>query len=201
MGKTWSRLTLALLLGLAPTLPVHAQEASPAAGEIVRAALERTRQQVTYDGSYRAIGYPGGDVPANVGVCTDLVIRSYRKAGIDLQVRIHEDMARDFGAYPKRWGLHRPDRNIDHRRVPNLRRFLERSGAALPISALGAAYKPGDLVTWRLPGNLPHIGIVTEHLSPDGSRPLIVHNIGRGPDLEDMLFAYEITGHYRYPTP
>ena len=164
---------------------------------IVAAAIEQTRRPVVYDGSYRVIPYPGGDVPAGIGVCTDVVIRAFRAAGIDFQQRVHEDMRGAFAAYPKLWGLSRPDRNIDHRRVPNLQAYLTRRGASLPVARDPARYRPGDLVTWMLPGNLPHIGIVSSTRSSSG-RPLIVHNIGRGPQLEDVLFAYPITGHYRY---
>lgn len=166
---------------------------------LVAAAIERTRHRIVYDGSYRALGYPGGDVPGDIGVCTDLVIRAYRSGlGIDLQKVVHEDMSRAFGAYPQIWGLDRPERNIDHRRVPNLETFFTRHGRSLAVSDDPDAYRPGDLVTWRLPGNLPHIGIVTDRRSADGRRPLIAHNIGRGPQLEDMLFAYPISGHFRY---
>ena len=168
------------------------------ADQLVAAALERTRHKVAYDPAYRTIAYPMGDVPASTGVCTDEVIRAYRALGMDLQRLVHEDMRADFSAYPRNWGLERPDRNIDHRRVPNLRVFFTRHGKSLPVTAHGGDYAPGDLVTWNLPGNLPHIGIVTDRRSADGTRPLIVHNIGAGPTLEDMLFDYEITGHYRY---
>jgi len=166
--------------------------------KLTAAAVAQTGERVTYDGSYRRIPYPGGDVPAHVGVCTDLVIRAYRAAGVDLQLRVHEDMAGAFAAYPKLWGLARPDSNIDHRRVPNLQTYFARRGATLPISAKPDAYHAGDLVTWLLPGNLPHIGVVLERRSADGARPLVAHNIGRGPEVEDMLFAFRITGHYRY---
>ncbi len=165
----------------------------------VEAALERTRHHVVYDGSYRAIDYPLGDVPADRGVCTDVVVRAYRAVGVDLQVLVHEDMRRDFKAYPAIWGLSRPDAHIDHRRVPNLQRFFERHGRSLPVTKAAESYRAGDLVTWMLPGNLPHIGVVSDRRAPGTQRPLIVHNIGRGPVLEDMLFTYEITGHYRYP--
>lgn len=167
--------------------------------ELVEAAIERTTRQVTYDGSYRSIEYPGGDVPDHIGVCTDVIIRSYRGVGIDLQKEVHEDMRAHFQAYPKIWGLSRPDRNIDHRRVPNLQVFFERHGEVLPVSENPAAYQPGDIVTWMLPGNLPHIGIVTDQKKAGSDEPMIVHNIGRGTQLEAMLFAYPITGHYRYP--
>jgi uncharacterized protein len=165
---------------------------------LIAAAVAQTQARVTYDGAYRRIPYPGGDVPATIGVCTDVVIRAYRRVGIDLQVKVHEDMKRAFAAYPRLWGMTRPDPNIDHRRVPNLQTFFRRAGAAVPVSRDATAYRPGDLVTWMLPGNLPHIGIVSDKKSAAG-RPLMIHNIGRGPEIEDMLFAYSITGHYRYP--
>ncbi len=167
---------------------------------LVNAAKEQTRHNVRYDGAYFTIPYPNGDVPANIGVCTDVAIRAYRKIGIDLQKEVHEDMAAHFDQYPSKrlWGLSRPDRNIDHRRVPNLQKFFERFGKSLTVTANASNYLPGDLVTWNLPGNLPHIGIVSDERSRDGARPLIVHNIGAGPKIDDMLFDYKITGHYRY---
>jgi uncharacterized protein YijF (DUF1287 family) len=171
------------------------------ADALVVAAHERTKHFVIYKPSYVRLDYPMGDVPANTGVCTDVVIRAYRAAlGIDLQVKVHEDMSAQFEAYPSEriWGLQRPDKNIDHRRVPNLRAFFERHGQSLPISQQGSDYQAGDIVTWRLSKGQPHIGIVTERVSADGKRPLIVHNIGLGPKLDDMLFDYEITGRYRY---
>ena len=168
--------------------------------DIVLAAIDQTHHNVRYDGSYFSIAYPNGDVPANVGVCSDVVIRSYRKLGVDLQVLVHEDMVKNFRGYPskKLWRLSSTDRNIDHRRVPNLQVFFSRHGKALPVTDQGQDYAPGDIVTWMLPGNLPHIGIVTDKTSLGTGRPLIVHNIGAGPKLEDMIFAYKITGHYRY---
>lgn len=168
--------------------------------ELVSAVIARTKQNVSYDGSYVSIAYPNGDVPSNTGVCTDVIIRSYRTLGTDLQVLVHEDMARNFAAYPsqKIWGLTRTDKNIDHRRVPNLQAFFSRHGKVLPISTKAQDYAPGDIVTWLLPGNLPHIGIVTDKHSEAAGNPLIVHNIGAGPSLDDMLFLYKITGHYRY---
>lgn len=167
--------------------------------KLAHAAIERTQHQVAYDGSYHRIKYPGGDVPAGIGVCSDVVVRSYRAVGIDLQRVVHEDMQENFHLYPQKWGLKRPDSNIDHRRVPNLQVFFARHGKALPVSEDPAAYKAGDIVTWNLTagGDLPHIGIVTDQKSATGT-PLMVHNIGRGPQLEDMLFDYQITGHYRY---
>ena len=168
---------------------------------LVKAALERTKHRVTYDGSYRKIAYPGGDVPDNIGVCTDAIIRPYRKLGIDLQKEVHEDMKRNFSLYPKSWGLNRTDTNIDHRRVPNLQVFFQRHGVKLPVSRSPEQYLPGDLVTWTVARSLPHIGIVSDSKTLLGKRPLIIHNIGRGPVLEDMLFEYPITGHYRYYGP
>lgn len=186
-----------------PTLIVVLQAMTAYAGSsevLVAAALERIHHQVEYDGSYRSIRYPGGDVPAAIGVCTDVVIRAYRKVGIDLQVLVHLDMKNNFSHYPSKriWGLSRPDTNIDHRRVPNLQVFFSRHGETAEITDHPKDYLPGDLVTWMLPGNLPHIGIVTDRYHPTTGRPMIVHNIGRGPRLEDMLFDYPITGHYRY---
>ena len=165
---------------------------------LIKAARARTQQPEIYDGAYRVIRYPMGDVPGDRGVCTDLVIRAYRAAGIDLQVLVHEDMRRHFREYPRIWGLQGPDRNIDHRRVPNLEKFFARSGASLPVTRVARDYAPGDLVTWRLPGNLPHIGIVSDRRVADGSRPRILHNIGAGPVEDDILFTYPIAGHYRF---
>lgn len=169
--------------------------------KLIQAAMERTKHTVRYDGSYRKIRYPNGDVPDDVGVCTDLVIRAYRKLGIDLQKDIHEDMKAHFDMYPKLWGLSKPDPNIDHRRVPNLQTLFRRKGILLPITKDPNDYVAGDIVSWMLPGNLPHIGIVIDSHSGDGSKPLIIHNIGSGPAIEDILFDYQITGHYRYYGP
>ncbi|WP_143821008.1 DUF1287 domain-containing protein [Motiliproteus sp. MSK22-1] len=168
--------------------------------DLVTAAIERTNHQVRYDGAYVSIKYPGGDVPENTGVCTDVVIRSYRAIGTDLQKLVHEDMSSNFAAYPSKriWGLSSTDRNIDHRRVPNLQTFFTRQGQKLPVTSNNSDYAAGDLVTWMLPGNLPHIGIVTDRINSVTGNPLISHNIGRGPELSDMLFDYQITGHYRY---
>ena len=186
---------LSLLLGAQAEAP---QRAAELLDRVVAAAVSQTTAKVEYDGSYRRIGYPGGDVPSSIGVCTDVVVRAYRAVQIDLQQRVHEDMRAAFQAYPKLWRLARPDSNIDHRRVPNLQVFFQRRGAELPATKNPQDYTPGDLVTWMLPGNLPHIGIVTSQRTADGQRPIIVHNIGNGPDLEDMLLRYPITGHFRY---
>jgi uncharacterized protein YijF (DUF1287 family) len=177
----------------------HTTQLDNFTAHFVDAALERTQHHVRYDGRYMVIAYPNGDVPEEIGVCSDEVIRVYRKLGVDLQKDLHEDMVRNFTIYPKKWGLKRPDTNIDHRRVPNLQTLFTRKGQVLTTSQTDAhIYKAGDLVTWMLPGNLPHIGMVTDQRSEDSIRPLIVHNIGSGPKLEDMLFNYPITGHYRY---
>jgi uncharacterized protein len=158
---------------------------------------------VRYDPAYVRIPYPGGDVPEGTGVCTDEVIRSYRAVGIDLQKEVHEDMQKNFSAYPqqRRWSLSQLDANIDHRRVPNLMVFFSRKGEVLPISDRAEDYSPADLVTWNLGGGVPHIGIVVDEKSAEGGRHLIVHNIGQGPRREDVLFAWKITGHYRYYGP
>ncbi|MFZ0449537.1 MAG: DUF1287 domain-containing protein [Desulfatiglandaceae bacterium] len=168
------------------------------AAHLADAAVERLSHDVTYDGSYRKIDYPNGDVPDHIGVCSDLVVRAYRVVGIDLQQAVHEDMEANFSTYPKIWGHRAPDANIDHRRVGNLQVFFERNGILLAESRNPEDYMPGDLVTWILPGNLPHIGIVVDHRSFDGRRRLVAHNIGAGPEMEDVLFKYPITGHYRY---
>jgi len=169
---------------------------------LVTAARGRLKSMVVYDGRYMRLDYPGGDVPATMGVCTDVVIRSLRKAyDLDLQKLVHEDMRANFSQYPTNWGLTRTDKNIDHRRVPNLETYFTRAGQAMPITRTPTDYKPGDIVSWRLDSNrgsggLPHIGIVSDRLSRKGT-PLIIHNIGRGPEESDMLFDHRITGHFR----
>lgn len=171
------------------------------ANKLSNAALGRLKSRVRYDGKYVKIGYPWGDVPSNIGVCTDVVIRSYRKLGIDLQKEVHEDMSVAFNAYPnyRKWGLSKPDTNIDHRRVYNLRKFFARKGAALPVTRRASDYRPGDLVTWMVGPDLPHIGVVVNKRSKaDPNRFMIVHNIAYGPQIEDVLFRFPITGHYRY---
>ena len=162
-------------------------------------ALTLTEQKVQYDPSYFKMAYPNGDVPADKGVCTDVIIRAYRKMGIDLQKEVHEDMKANFNKYPKKWGLTKPDTNIDHRRVPNLMTFFERHGTVKTISRNANDYLPGDIVCWDLNGRgLTHIGIVVNKKSADGKRYMIVHNIGGGQVLEDCLFSFKIIGHYRY---
>lgn len=151
---------------------------------------------IEYDGSYESLAYPGGDVPIERGVCTDVVIRALRHLQFDLQKEVHEDMKRNFSSYPKRWGLKRPDKNIDHRRVPNLQTFFRRKSWSLPVTKNPADYKAGDLVTCIVGGNLPHIMIVSDRKSEDGT-PLIIHNIGGGTEEEDCLFMFPLDGHYR----
>ena len=162
------------------------------------AAILLTKDKVSYDPAYFKMEYPNGDVPKNKGVCTDVVIRAYRKIGVDLQKNVHEDMTKNFSKYPKIWGLKKTDSNIDHRRVPNLQVYFSRFGKSLPVSEKASDYKTGDLVTWMINGKLPHIGIVTNRKSVDGKRNLIVHNVGNGQVLEDCLFSYRITGHYTF---
>ncbi len=164
-------------------------------------ALQLTKQKVTYDPSYFSIDYPNGDVPSDKGVCTDVVIRAYRKLGIDLQKEVHQDMKAHFNLYPKMWGLKTTDKNIDHRRVPNLMTYFKRQGAEKPITKNSNDYKPGDVVCWNLGGAITHIGIVVNKKSSDGKRYLIVHNIGGGQVLEDCLFNFKIIGHYRFSIP
>ncbi|MDP2207125.1 MAG: DUF1287 domain-containing protein [Alphaproteobacteria bacterium] len=180
-------------------LPVYAETFD--AARLVSAAEQQVGVTVHYDGAYRRMPYPNGDVPPETGVCSDVVIRAYRALGIDLQQRVHEDMKAHFVLYPKTWGLTKPDTNIDHRRVPNLQVFFKRRGQSLPVSNRAADYLPGDMVTWNLAAPakmIPHIGIVSASRSADGARLLIVHNIGSGTKVEDILFEYKITGHYRY---
>lgn len=165
---------------------------------LVKAALELTKDKVTYDPSYFSIDYPNGDVPSNKGVCTDVVIRAYRKIGVDLQKNVHLDMKANFNKYPKLWGLKTTDRNIDHRRVPNLMTYFKRKGEEKLISTKAKDYVAGDIVCWNLGGAITHIGIVVDKKSKDGKRNLIVHNIGGGQVLQDCLFSFKIIGHYRY---
>ncbi len=205
--KTSLSIATVLIIGLLAAPFTEAVFAQPArtgstATALVDAAMARTRVAVSYDGAYRAIDYPGGDVPDHLGVCTDVVIRSYRAIGFDLQRAVHEDMSASFDSYPSAriWGLTGPDPNIDHRRVPNLQAFFQRAGASLAVTDRPEDYQAGDLVTWMLPGNLPHIGIVSDRPA-EGEGPVvrqIVHNIGAGPVVSDILFKYPITGHYRF---
>ena len=167
------------------------------------AAVERTNHIVRYDPAYVRLPYPGGDVPGDTGVCTDEIIRAYRTLGIDLQKEVHEDMVQNFALYPhqRRWQQSSPDTNIDHRRVPNLMVFFSRKGKSLAITNRSEDYSPGDLVTWDLGGGVPHIGIVVDRKSAETGRYMVVHNIGQGPKMEDVLFSWKITGHYEYFGP
>jgi len=174
--------------------------ASTFSKDIVSSVIERTTHNIIYNGSYIALDYPNGDVPKHTGVCTDVIIRAYRAIGTDLQKLVHEDMSLNFSAYPSKrlWGLRSTDKNIDHRRVPNLQTFFKRHGITLEISKDKADYAAGDIVTWLLPNNAPHIGMVIDQNNIETGNPLIVHNIGRGPKIEDMIFNHKITGHYRF---
>lgn len=168
--------------------------------KLSQAAIAIIDPSIDYDPAYFAIEYPNGDIPKNKGVCTDVIIRAYRKLNIDLQKEVHEDMLENFELYPnlKKWGMTKTDTNIDHRRVPNLEIFFERKGIKLPITQNPSDYKTGEIVTWIINDKLPHIGIVTNKKTKDGKRNLIVHNVGNGQVLEDCLFEYKIVGHFKY---
>lgn len=187
-----------LLLALC-LLPFQVQaEGTDTGTKIVTAARKQVGVTLTYDPAYVTLEYPGGDVPRDRGVCTDVVIRALRDGLTqDLQKLLHEDMRGNFSAYPKNWGLSKPDKNIDHRRVPNLQAFFKRSGYAVPVTKEAADFKPGDLVTCTVPPNLPHVMIVSDKKTEAGV-PLVIHNIGRGAQEEDVLFTYPHTGHYRW---
>ena len=185
--------SLVLLLAVLASPVLAGSEPS----RLTAAARDQVGVTVTYDPGYAQLAFPGGDIPRERGVCTDVVIRALRDGwGIDLQLVVNRDMKADFAAYPALWGLTTTDRNIDHRRVPNLATLFARVGAEVPLEEGPTPYLPGDIVTWTLPGNLDHIGIVSDRRAADGT-PLILHNIGRGAQEEDILFAYPMTGHYR----
>jgi uncharacterized protein YijF (DUF1287 family) len=185
------QLAVALVLLAGPAL------AGSEPSRLTEAARDQVGVTVTYDPSYTRLEFPGGDLPRDRGVCTDVVIRALRDGwGVDLQLAVNRDMSAAFDAYPAFWGLTAPDRNIDHRRVANLQTLLARIGAEVPLLEGPVPYLPGDIITWTLPGNLAHMGIVSDRLGPDGT-PLILHNIGDGAQEEDILFAYPMTGHYR----
>jgi uncharacterized protein YijF (DUF1287 family) len=186
----------AICLLLMSLSPCRAEEPPSELQRIIQSAYAQVGVTLRYDPSYVSIPFPGGDVPIDRGVCTDVIVRAYRRIGVDLQVLVNQDMRKAFTAYPRKWGLSRPDPNIDHRRVDNLAVFFGRHGQSLPISKEASDYRPGDIVTLRLPDGRPHIGLVSDR-STDG-RPLLVHNIGAGAQVEDMLFTFTITGHYRY---
>lgn len=182
-----------------PRNAVATEIQSPEIRRLINSGIEQTRTTRGYTQDYFVIPYPNGDVPAETGACTDVIIRSFRKAGIDLQKEVHEDIAANFAVYPKKWGLRAPDRNIDHRRVPNLQTFFKRSGKSLVPSLSSESYRPGDVVSWDINGKgMTHIGLVSNLRSEDTGRFLIIHNIGGGVNAEDRLFAWKITGHFRY---
>ena len=183
---------------LCSAFAMQAQTTETFADRLSAAALLLTKDNVRYDPAYYSIPYPNGDVPAGRGVCTDVVIRAYRKLNIDLQKEVHEDMKANFDKYPKKWGMKKTDTNIDHRRVPNLMTFFSRKGTTKKITQDAVDYVPGDIVTWVLPNNMTHIGLVVNKKSNDGKRYMIVHNIGSGQVVEDCLFHFTITGHYVY---
>lgn len=186
-----------LLFALAMLLSAQAAWALQA-DALVTAAREQVGVTLSYDPAYRRLSYPNGDVPLNTGVCTDVIIRALRQQGLDLQQAVHQDMRANFRLYPKNWGLSRPDSNIDHRRVPNLMTWFKRQGWALPLGQDAERYRPGDIVTWDLGGGLTHVGIISDRQAGSGV-PLVLHNIGRGTQEEDILFSFKITGHYRIP--
>ncbi|MEI9983024.1 MAG: DUF1287 domain-containing protein [Aliidongia sp.] len=188
------RAVLVTLLFWPALAQAYSSEALPK--RLVEGGYAQIGVTLSYDPSYRRIPFPGGDVPIASGVCSDVVIRAYRRLGIDLQALVNQDMRHDFAAYPRIWHMAHPDANIDHRRVPNLATFFRRHGQSLPVTDSPRDYQPGDIVTWQLPGRLAHIGLVADRMQ-DG-RPLVIHNIGAGTRLEDVLFVFTITGHYRY---
>jgi uncharacterized protein YijF (DUF1287 family) len=169
----------------------------PQIKKLVDSAIEQTRQTFEYDPSYTKLDYPNGDVPVERGVCADVIVRAFRNAGMDLQKEVHEDMSRNFSAYPARWGARRPDKNIDHRRVANLMTLFERRSRSVPITRQTSDYVPGDVVAWELDNRLLHIGLVTDAVAADTRNYLVVHNIGAGARLEDVLMDWKIIGHYR----
>jgi uncharacterized protein len=180
-----------------PVLKALPQNSSPQLKQLIDGAVAQAGVTTGYDPSYVSIQYPGGDVPINTGVCSDVLVRAFRKTGIDLQKEVHEDMARAWDEYPKRWGLSSPDSNIDHRRVLNLMTYFKRQGKSIPITAEPDDYLPGDVVAWDLGGGVYHIGLVTNMLSETQRECLIVHNIGGGTRVEDVLLNWTIKGHYR----
>ncbi len=177
--------------------PLPLPKAPPKARALAEAAMGQVGVTLAYDPAYEKLAYPGGDVPAQRGVCTDVVVRAFRTQGLDLQRALHEDMAKHFEVYPKRWGLKKPDANIDHRRVQNLETWLTRQGKKLPLTTRGEDYWPGDLVTMDVDGRA-HIALISTTLAPGGERYAIVHNIGAGTQVEDRLFEFPLTGHYRF---
>lgn len=193
----------AAIFGAAQTRPASGNPRRDFLDMLVAAAIERTNHSVKYVSAYVHLDYPGGDVPADTGVCSDEIIRAYRAVGVDLQKEVHEDMVKNWARYPpkSKWRQAHPDPSIDHRRVPNLMVFFTRKGESLPVTERAEDYSPGDIVTWDLGGDVPHIGIVVNVKSRESGRLLIVHNIGQGPKMEDVLFSWKTTGHYRYFGP
>tara|TARA_B110000091_G_C13629726_1_gene396604 strand:+ start:16 stop:594 length:579 start_codon:yes stop_codon:yes gene_type:complete len=187
-----------LFLGFSLLLFIHIGFSQTKEDALSTSALELTKDNVIYDPSYFSIDYPNGDIPKGRGVCTDVIIRAYRKLGVDLQKEVHEDMKQNFDMYPNIWGLKRTDKNIDHRRVPNLMAFFSRKGIVKRITKNPIDYIPGDIICWNLGGAITHTGIVVDKRSKDNKRFLIVHNIGAGQVLEDCLFHFNIIGHYRF---
>jgi uncharacterized protein YijF (DUF1287 family) len=169
-----------------------------AIAKVIENCRKQTRLTRHYDPAYVSLDYPMGDVEISRGVCTDVVVRAFRAAGVDLQKEIHEDMKENFLEYPNNWGLKKPDKNIDHRRVPNIAAYMTRRGKSLKISKDEADYQPGDVVTWKIPGNLNHTGIISDVPVPGTTRYKVYHNIGRGVILNDILFEFKITGHFRF---
>ena len=190
-------LFLLLWPGSLPAVSLALPATASKSERLVQSAIEQVGVTTLYDPAYVPLAYPLGDVPLERGVCTDVVIRALRKLGMDLQQKVHEDMRKHFSQYPRNWGLKKPDRNIDHRRVPNLMCWFKRHEYALLITDRPADYRAGDIVAWALPDNRPHIGIVTHLPVPETDRLLCVHNIGGGAQLEDVLFVFRIIGHYR----
>ena len=188
-----------IFIGLFFLFSEQATAQSPFLHQLADSSETLTKVKVRYDPSYFSMAYPMGDVPADRGVCTDVVVRAYRKMGIDLQEEVHKDMAANFEVYPNNWRLTKPDKNIDHRRVPNLMTYFTRNGKKLTITNNANDYKPGHIVCWNLGGGTLHIGIVSHKKSPDGKRNLMIHNIGAGQVFEDCLFDFTIIGHYIYP--
>jgi len=181
--------------------PLATAERIPVSGKtklVIDDALDQTHHTVRYDPAYVRIDYPGGDIPIERGVCSDVVVRAFRKSGVDLQKNVHEDMMRNFSAYPQRWGLTEPDANIDHRRVPNLMKYFERMGKAKAITYNTNDYQPGDIVVWDMGGGLSHIGLISNLRSASSGKLMTIHNIGRGAQIDDRLFDWKIIGHYRY---
>jgi uncharacterized protein YijF (DUF1287 family) len=187
-----------LIFCLLLLLPTHIYSQEYTQTELADSAFTLSNDYVIYNPKYFSIPYPNGEIPEPYGVCTDVIIRAYRKVGVDLQKEVHEDMAQHFSMYPKNWGLSSPDKNIDHRRVPNLMIYFSRFGTVLANSSITTEYKPGDIVCWDLGAGIKHIGIVINQKSEENNRHLIIHNIGSGQKIDDILFEFKIIGHYRY---